>query len=173
VDEPNKIEKPFQRSFAVPLRRQVQQLVPKLESGSLKAAAFCSTDLRSALLCPCFQIITELLRKITMRRTMRLCAIAAATLAAQFPVLAQPLGSSSSGHQIAMTICGSCHEIFAPMLSRTEFPPSFEDIANLPSTTALSLKAFLRSNHNQMPNLIFSDAEADDVIAFILSLKRK
>jgi mono/diheme cytochrome c family protein len=110
---------------------------------------------------------------ITMLRIMLLYAIAAVTLAAQFPALAQPLGSPSSGHQIAMTICGSCHTIFAPMLSRTEFPPSFEDIANLPSTTALSLKVFLRSNHNQMPNLIFSDAEADDMIAFILNLKRR
>jgi hypothetical protein len=59
------------------------------------------------------------------------------------------------------------------MLSRTEAPPNFEDIANLPSTTALSLKVFLRSNHNQMLNFIFSDPEADNVIAFILSLKRR
>jgi mono/diheme cytochrome c family protein len=114
------------------------------------------------------------MRKITMRRIMRQCATVAVTLAAQFPALGQPLrGSPSSGHQIAMTICASCHEIYAPMLPRTEAPPNFEDIANLPSTTALSLKAFLRSNHNQMPNFTFSDAEADDVITFILSLKRK
>jgi mono/diheme cytochrome c family protein len=108
-----------------------------------------------------------------MLRIMRLCAIVAITLAVKFPALAQPLGNPSAGHEIAMTICGSCHEFFALMLPRTEVPPNFEDIANLPSTTALSLKAFLRSKHNQMPNFIFSDADADDVIAFILSLKRR
>jgi len=109
-----------------------------------------------------------------MRRIiMRPCAIIAVTLAVQFPALAQPLGSPSSGRQVATTICGSCHNISATMLSRKEVPPSFDDIANLPSTTALSLKVFLRSNHRQMPNLIFSDAEADDVITFILSLKQK
>jgi hypothetical protein len=52
-------------------------------------------------------------------------------------------------------------------------PARFDDIANLASTTALSLKVLLRSNHKQMPNLILSDAEADDVIAFILSRKQK
>jgi hypothetical protein len=48
-----------------------------------------------------------------------------------------------------------------------------KDIANLRSTTAISLKAFLRSNHSNMPNFIISSADTDDVIAYILSLKRK
>ena len=42
----------------------------------------------------------------------------------------------------------------------------------MPSTTALSLKVFLRSNHNEMPNLIIPDSETDDLIAYILSLKQ-
>jgi len=41
----------------------------------------------------------------------------------------------------------------------------------MPSTTALSLKVFLRSSHNKMPNLIISDPDTDDLIAYILSLK--
>jgi hypothetical protein len=31
---------------------------------------------------------------------------------------------------------------------------------------------FLRSPHRNMPNLILSEAESDDVIAYILSLKK-
>ena len=106
-----------------------------------------------------------------MHRIMLPCAVAAITLVAQLPILAQPLeiGSSSSGRQIATTICGACHEISG----RTKVGPSFEDIANLPSTTAISLKAFLRSNHSNMPNFIISSADTDDVIAYILSLQRK
>jgi len=104
---------------------------------------------------------------------MLACTIAAATLAALYPALAQTLGNPSSGRQIATKVCGSCHYVFATKQSKTEVPPSFEDIANLPSTTALSLKVFLRSNHKRMPNLILFDAEADDVIAYILSLKRR
>jgi len=41
----------------------------------------------------------------------------------------------------------------------------------MPSTTALSLKVFLRPSHNKMPNLIISDPDTDDLIAYILSLK--
>jgi len=46
------------------------------------------------------------------------------------------------------------------------------DVANMPSTTALSLRVFLRSNHNAMPNLIIPDSETDDLIAYILNLRQ-
>jgi mono/diheme cytochrome c family protein len=109
-----------------------------------------------------------------MRRIVLPCVFAAITLAAQFPVLAQPVnGSPSPGRQIATTICGNCHKVTPTMPPSTVASPTFEDIANLPSTTALSLKVFLRSNHNKMPNFIISRADTDDVIAYILSLKRR
>jgi mono/diheme cytochrome c family protein len=110
-----------------------------------------------------------------MNRIILLCAIAAATFAAQFPLLAQPLdsGSIASGRQVAATLCANCHEISPTMYPTTVVGPKFDDIASLPSTTALSLKVFLRSNHNRMPNLILSGTDMDDVIAYILSLKRK
>jgi mono/diheme cytochrome c family protein len=114
-----------------------------------------------------------------MRRIMLLtCAIATVTLSAQFPIfaqVAQPLGSGniSSGRQIAATICSNCHEIGPTAYPKTVIGPKFDDIANLPSTTAISLKVFLRSSHNLMPNFILSRDDTDDVIAYILSLKRK
>jgi len=110
-----------------------------------------------------------------MNRLIPPCAIAAVTLVAPFPLLAQPLESSniSSGRQIATTICGNCHEISPTASPRVAIGPKFDDIANLSSTTALSLKLFLRSNHNKMPNFMISSADSDDVIAYILSLKRK
>jgi mono/diheme cytochrome c family protein len=109
-----------------------------------------------------------------MYRIMLPCVSAAVTLVVQFPILAQPLESSdiSSGRQIAITICSNCHEISPAMSPRTEVGPRFGDIANLPSTTELSLKVFLHSNHGRMPNFIISSADTDDVIAYILSLKR-
>ena len=51
--------------------------------------------------------------------------------------------------------------------------PSFVDIASRPTTTALSLKQFLRSNHSRMPRFILSRADTDDVVAYILSIKPK
>ena len=116
-------------------------------------------------------------------RWMKVVFVGAAAISVgQYPVLAQPLrGDPASGRQIATTQCGSCHRVL-PMLfpDRGEpspvdkdGPPSFQSVADLPSTTGLSLKVFLRSNHKNMPNLILSEAEADDIIAYILSLKKK
>jgi mono/diheme cytochrome c family protein len=97
-------------------------------------------------------------------------AVALLTLS---PTLAQPSesGSISLGHQIAITICNHCHE--DPTSSRkTAIGPKLEDIANVPSTTAQSLKEFLGSRHKRrMPDFILSKADTDDVVAYILSLK--
>ena len=97
----------------------------------------------------------------------------AALLAVPGAALAQSsAGSPSLGRQVATTICASCHQVIrSEKLDRPQSPPSFLDIAKMPSTTALSLKVFLRSNHMEMPNLIISDSDTDNVIAYILSLK--
>ena len=43
----------------------------------------------------------------------------------------------------------------------------------MPSTTALSLKAFLRSRHKRrMPDFIMSSSDTSNVVDYILSLKR-
>ena len=59
------------------------------------------------------------------------------------------------------------------ILSDRGDPPSFQSIADLPSTTGISLNVFLHSNHRNMPDLIVSGDEAKDLIAYILSLKKK
>ena len=58
-------------------------------------------------------------------------------------------------------------------LSDKDDPASFQSIADLPTTTGTSLNVFLHSNHNNMPDLMLSGTESMDVIAYILSLKRK
>jgi hypothetical protein len=84
-------------------------------------------------------------------------------------VLAQPLeGNPLRGRQMPTTLCSSCHRVLPMTLPDKGDPPSFQSIADLPSTTELSLKVFLRSNHRNMPNPILSEAESDDVIALRL-----
>ena len=78
-------------------------------------------------------------------------------------------GNPLIGRQTATTLCVPCHQTGG---TRRDGPPSFVDVANMPSTTALSLKVFLRSNHNAMPNLIIPDSETDDLIAYILNLRQ-
>jgi mono/diheme cytochrome c family protein len=94
-----------------------------------------------------------------------------AALAVPVSALGQQLaGNPSSGHQTATTVCASCHQVVGGTSGLG--PPNFVDIANMPSTTALSLKVFLRSSHKEMPNLIISESDTDDVIAYILGLKQ-
>lgn len=76
-------------------------------------------------------------------------------------------GNPLIGRQTAMTLCVPCHQI-----GHGDGAPSFADVANMPSTTALSLRVFLRSNHKGMPNLIIADSDTDDLIAYILNLKQ-
>src|ERR1019366_6173849 len=111
---------------------------------------------------------------ITMRWMIRPYFVAAATLTVQFPVLAQPVdGDAASGRQVATKLCSSCHRILPMTLSDKADPPSFQSIADLPSTTGLSLNVFLHSNHKDMPDFMLSRAESNDLIAYILSLKQK
>jgi mono/diheme cytochrome c family protein len=91
------------------------------------------------------------------------------TLALPLSAMAQSAGGNLLiGRRTAATLCVSCHQIDA---TRRDGPPSFKDIASMPSTTALSLKVFLRSNHHEMPDLIIPGSDIDDLIAYILSLK--
>ena len=84
---------------------------------------------------------------------------------------AQP-GERSAGRRLATEMCGDCHQIRPPFPAVFLYPPSFEEIAKLPSTTRLSLNVFLRSNHRYMPNFIIAKPDADNIIEYILSLKR-
>ena len=81
-------------------------------------------------------------------------------------------GERAAGRRIATELCGDCHEVRAPFPAFYRYPPTFEEIAKRPSTTRLALKVFLQSNHTIMPNFIVSKSDADDIIAYILSLKR-
>jgi mono/diheme cytochrome c family protein len=100
--------------------------------------------------------------------------VAATLLAVQFPAFAQPPdGDPASGRQLATKLCSSCHRVLPMTLPDKADPPSFQSIADLPSTTELSLNVFLRSNHNNMPDFMVSSAVSNDLIAYILSLKQK
>jgi hypothetical protein len=96
-----------------------------------------------------------------------------AALAVPVEALAQPDNSHSLGRQVAIELCSSCHRVTEGQPRPGQNVASFFAIANLPSTTALSLKVFLRSNHKEIPNLIVSESDSNNLIDYILSLKRQ
>ncbi len=84
-----------------------------------------------------------------------------------------PPDSPARGHRLAQAWCAECHAIEAKPTLRTTSAPDFADIASRPSTTALSLKVFLRTNHPSMPNIVIAPDQTDDLVNYILGLKRK
>ena len=99
-----------------------------------------------------------------------LLVIILVSLSLQVAAYAQPLaGNSAAGRQTATALCGTCHQVIGG--KGRNGPASFLDIANMTSTTALSLMVFLRTSHKEMPNLILDSSDTNDVIAYILSLK--
>ena len=81
-------------------------------------------------------------------------------------------GGASTGYRLATAWCAECHSIESNIAWTGKPAPDFAAIANQPSSTALSLKVFLQSNHRSMPNLIIGRNDADDIVTYILSLKR-
>ena len=82
-------------------------------------------------------------------------------------------GNATSGRRLAEAWCTECHAIDARAAQRGKTGPAFTEIANRPSVTVLSLNTFLRSVHRTMPNFIIERGDADDLVAYILSLKQK
>lgn len=100
------------------------------------------------------------------------CTVALGVLLGSVQHLAaQNSGNAESGHRHALNRCSGCHSVEPNKVG--VFEADFSEIANLPSTTALSLKVFLRTSHKNMPNFILQPDEADDIVAYILSLKKK
>jgi cytochrome c2 len=85
---------------------------------------------------------------------------------------AQTSGDVAAGQGLATRVCAQCHKV-APNQPPTprSAAPDFAAIAKMPSTTEMSLHAFLSSPHPTMPNLILTPRQQDDIIAFILSLR--
>ena len=82
-------------------------------------------------------------------------------------------GDPTAGQAFAKRVCAQCHNVESRQdtpLSKLA-PPDFHAIANAKTTSAIGLNVFLMTPHSTMPNLILSETERRDVIAYILSLR--
>lgn len=113
-----------------------------------------------------------------MSRLMNIAIVCSMTLATTMVALAgtasaQPDSADrGAGRKLAKTQCGQCHGIDKNEPSTNTAAPAFENIANIPGMTATALVVALRTSHQSMPNLIVSGRDADNIIAYLLSLKR-
>jgi len=77
----------------------------------------------------------------------------------------------SEGHRLAQAWCQSCHAIEPHLAGFFDLAPSFQAVADRNGTTALSLKVFWRTSHQNMPNLVIAPDQADALVDYILSLR--
>ena len=87
---------------------------------------------------------------------------------------AQELGDARRGVAYARKVCAECHAVVPSQLaSPNPDAPSFTSVANTPGMTATALYVWLHTSHPTMPNFIIEPDTADDLVAYILSLRRK
>jgi len=81
-------------------------------------------------------------------------------------------GDPDAGLKLALRDCAACHVVAGRQAGPAPVGvPTFAAVARMPSTTALSLRAFLQTPHPPMPDLALSRSELEDVISYILSLR--
>jgi len=87
---------------------------------------------------------------------------------AQAPVAGDP----QAGRAYALKNCVNCHMVSPSQSPSVRTAPSFQAIADMQSTTEMSLHAFLTTTHPRMPNYIVPPNNGQDVVAYILSLRK-
>ena len=101
---------------------------------------------------------------------MKIIVIAIATMSMTVAVQAQNL---PAGEEIAQVWCSGCHHVdFEQQKMGSDAVPSFSSIAQMNSTTEMSLAAFLSTAHGRMPDYSLSRTEIRDVSTYILSLRK-
>lgn len=101
-------------------------------------------------------------------------AIGGGLAAAMLMLMAALNGASAdaaAGKDLAEKWCAGCHSVFPDRLSPNLAAPTFPELAAEPSITQYSLRAFLRSPHETMPQITFTREQMDDIVDYILSLK--
>ncbi len=101
------------------------------------------------------------------RLLLTLSLIAPAAVRAQ-----DAIGNAAAGRRLATGWCSNCHG-GDPSAAEPLMPaPYFAEIANRRDTTGYKLRVFLRTPHTRMPNYVLSPDEIDDLVAYIMSLRR-
>jgi mono/diheme cytochrome c family protein len=97
-----------------------------------------------------------------------LALLAAVPAAAQEGVPGDP----RAGRAVAEQVCAACHQIEAGERTHPGMgAPSFRDVAETEGMTPMALYVWLHSPHPTMPHIRLEREEAEDVVAYIWSLR--
>jgi mono/diheme cytochrome c family protein len=84
-----------------------------------------------------------------------------------------PPGDPAAGRIFAIRNCSSCHVVVERQVAPAVVnAPMFAALARDPAVTELSLRAFFQTPHTEMPDIMLTRQQTDDVISYIFSLRR-
>lgn len=108
-----------------------------------------------------------------MRILIMFFAVIGSVTIADANAFGQTAKERAAGRAFALHVCTPCHVVGSGQISPRRFAvaPDFHAIANTRGMTETALHAFLSSSHPTMPNLILSQKEQDNVIAYLLGLR--
>ena len=85
---------------------------------------------------------------------------------------AQTPGNPQHGRVLAATLCADCHRTEpGPGSSPLNTAPPFASVAKTKGMNAMALNVWLVTSHPTMPNILLAPDTADDIIAYILTLR--
>lgn len=83
-------------------------------------------------------------------------------------------GDPVQGRIHAERLCSDCHQIGPAPEPWTVMPgPPFASVVKTKGMTAMALAAWLQTSHPTMPNIMLRPDTRTDIIAYILSLKKR
>ena len=102
-------------------------------------------------------------------------AVALALFAVPRVAGAAAVGDPQLGLVYAKKVCGKCHAVVAgDKASPDIMAPNFAAVADTPGMTDRALVVWLQnSDHATMPNLMIAPGDLDNIVAYIMSLRRE
>ena len=95
-----------------------------------------------------------------------LVATAAAMAATDGP------GDPAYGRRLAFDLCAECHMVLPDQEHPGLWPaPDLMVRVHDPAITELALRSYLQTSHPLMPNIMLSQEQTDDIIAYLLTFK--
>lgn len=77
----------------------------------------------------------------------------------------------ANGKRVAVRWCAACHVVTPDQRHAYADAPPFKEIANRPNFTESGLVTFLLNPHAKMPNMSLTRIEANDIAAYIRTLR--
>src|SRR6516162_8868601 len=78
---------------------------------------------------------------------------------------------AANGKRVAVRWCAACHVVTTDQRHAYADAPSFREIANRPNFSESGLVTFLLNAHAKMPNMSLTRIEANDIAAYIRTLR--